>query len=182
MLRAGGGGLDALAKKFGVSKDSIHRHWHLHVPSEIKSAYLAGPGDLASFVEKAAKEGDSILDYLRLCRGVLTAQIAATTEAGDARAAAYVADKLRLLLETIAKVTGELGNLASVTINNTTNVAVLSEHPAFLRLQATILRSLAKHPEARAAVVAALRQLDHENAQAALPAPAKPDMVVDHAA
>lgn len=182
MLRAAGGGLDALAKKFSVSRDSLHRHWHQHVPVEVRAAYLAGPGDLASFAAKAAEEGDGVLDYLRICRGVLTAQIAAATEAGDHRTAAYVADKLRLLLETVAKVTGELGSMASVTINNTTNVAILSEHPAFLRMQATILRALVEHPEARAAVVTALRSLDEDGASAALPAPAKADMVIDHAA
>jgi hypothetical protein len=162
-LKAGGVGLDALAKKFHVSRDSIHRHW-AHVPPEVKATYLAGPGDLATFAEKAAQEGDSVLDYLRFCRSILVAQLAAANETGDSRTSAYVADKLRMLLETLAKVTGQLGSLASSITFNTTNVAVLAEHPHFLRIQATMLKALGPHPEARADVVRALRSLDAEKA------------------
>ncbi len=182
LLRAGGASLDSLAAKFGVSRDSVHRHYRLHVSDELKAGYLAGPVQLQELAAKAADTGTSVLDNLNAVRTVLMGHLASMTEAGDGRGAAYVAGRLTATLETIARISGELGNLASVTINNTTNVAVLSEHPAFLRLQATILHSLAGHPEARAAVVAALRQLDHENAQAALPAPAKPDTVIDHVA
>jgi hypothetical protein len=173
LLKAGGVGLDALAKKFHVSRDSIHRHWALHVPPEVKATYLAGPGDLATFAEKAAQEGDSVLDYLRFCRSILVAQLAAANESGDSRTSAYVADKLRMLLETLAKVTGQLGSLASSITFNTTNVAVLAEHPHFLKIQATMLKALAPHPDARADVV--LRGLDAENAQA--PAAAK---IIEH--
>jgi hypothetical protein len=172
LLKAGGVGLDALAKKFHVSRDSIHRHWALHVPPEVKATYLAGPGDLATFAEKAAQEGDSVLDYLRFCRSILVAQLAAANESGDSRTSAYVADKLRMLLETL-KVTGQLGSLASSITFNTTNVAVLAEHPHFLKIQATMLKALAPHPDARADVV--LRGLDAENAQA--PAAAK---IIEH--
>lgn len=175
MLKAGGVGLDALAKKFHVTRDCIHRHWALHVPPEVKATYLAGPGDLATFAEKAAQEGDSVLDYLRFCRSILVAQLAAANESGDSRTAAYVADKLRMLLETLAKVTGQLGSLASSITFNTTNVGVLVEHPHFLKMQATMLKALADHPAARADVVRALRDLDAENAPA--PAAAK---VIEH--
>jgi hypothetical protein len=74
-------------------------------------------------------------------------------------------------------VSGELGDLArSTTYNVTNNVAVLTEHPAFMRVQATILRALAEHPAARADVVRALRDLDVGNAA---PSAAK---VIEHAA
>jgi hypothetical protein len=167
LLKAGGVGLDALAKKFHVSRDSVHRHWALHVPPEVKATYLAGPGDLATFAEKAAQEGDSVLDYLRFCRSILVAQLAAANESGDSRTSAYVADKLRMLLETLAKVTGQLGSLASSITFNTTNVAVLAEHPHFLKMQASILQALGPHPAARADVVRALRSLDAETEPAA---------------
>ena len=180
LLKAGGAGIDALAKKFKVSRDSVHRHWKLHVPNEVKQTYLAGPGNLEAFAEKAALEGDSVLDYLRLCRGILVAQLAAANEACDTRGAAYVADKLRMLLETLAKVTGELGSMAA-SINITNNVAILSEHPAFMKMQATMLRALADHPEARAAVVAALRSLDDGDAPSARPAIGN-GKVIDHVA
>ena len=83
------------------------------------------------------------------------------------RGAAYVAGRLTTTLEVIARVSGELGDLAKTTtynIGNVTNVAVLAEHPTFLRMQAILLRALAPFPDARMAVVEALRELDNQNA------------------
>ena len=174
LLKAGGAGIDALAKKFDVSRDSIDRHWHRHVSAESKATYLCGPAELATLAERAAIEGDSVLDYLRLCRTVLTGQLAAMAEAGDARGAAMVAGQLTRTLEAIARVTGEIGELARSTIN-IGSVSILTDSPAFARVQATMLKALADHPAARNAVVLALRSLDAENAQA--PAAAK---VIEH--
>jgi hypothetical protein len=183
LLRAGGATLDSLATKFNVHRDAIHRHYRLHVSAEMKAGYLAGPVQLEELAVKAADTGVSVLDNLHAIRVILMGHLASVTEAGDGRSAAYIAGRLTATLETIARVSGELGDLAkSTTFNITNNIAVLSEHPAFLKAQAVILRALAEHPEARASVVAALRTLDQDGASAALPASAKTDMVIDHAA
>jgi hypothetical protein len=175
-----GASLGSLAKKFGISIDSVHRHWRDHVSDEAKASYLVGPADLARLAEKAAAEGDSVLDYLKLCRTVLTAQLAVMSESNDARGAAFVAGQLTRTLETIAKITGEIGDLArSVTINNTTNVGIINS-PIFARMQAAMLRALQGFPEARAAVVAALRSLDSENTPSGPAAPAI--KVIEHVA
>ncbi|WP_256807772.1 hypothetical protein [Bradyrhizobium sp. Bra64] len=176
LLRAGGASLDSLGEKFGVDRDAIWRHWSKHVSAEMKASYLCGPAQLAELAEKAAAEGDSVLDHLRMIRTVLTGQLAAMTEAGDGRGAAYVAGRLTSTLETIARVTGELGSMAQ-SVNITNNLTVLAEHPAFLRMQATMLRALAPFPDARASVVAALRDMDGEGAPMTLPA-----KVIDHVA
>jgi hypothetical protein len=167
LLRAGGASFESLATKFGVDRDAIWRHWHDHVTAEAKAGYLVGPAELATLAEKAAIEGDSVLDYLRLCRTVLVGQLAAMSEAGDGNGAANVARALAQILESIAKVTGQLGQLASSTINIHGNVSVLTDSPAFARVQATMLRALAPFPDARGAVVLALRSLDEESASAA---------------
>jgi hypothetical protein len=161
LLRAGGASIDALAAKFTVDRDAIWRHWHKHVTDELKATFLAGPSEMAGLMEKAAKEGDSVIDYLRLCRTTLTAQLAAMSEAGDGRGAAYVAGQLTRTLETIARVTGELGELSrnSLTING--NVAIVNS-PEFAKAQATILGALAPYHDARTAVVRALQELDAE--------------------
>lgn len=175
LLRASGVGLDALAEKFGVSRDAVHRHWTLHVTPEMKANYLCGPAQLTQLAEKAAHEGDSVLDHLRMVRTILTAQLAAMSEAGDGRGAAYVAGRLTATLETIARITGEIGELARSTININGNVAITNS-PQFATVQATLLRALAPFPEARGAVVLALRDLDAE------PAPAASTMrVIEHA-
>lgn len=175
LLRAGGASLDALAAKFEVRRDSIHRHWTAHVSPEMKASYLCGPSQLAELAEKAAVEGDSVLDYLKMVRTVLTGQLAAMTEAGDGRGAAYIAGRLVSVLETIARITGELSDLARSHLTINGNVAIVNS-PEFARVQAIMLKALAAHPEARAAVVVALRSLDAEASPRALPVPAKADI------
>ena len=120
LLRAGGASLDALADKFSLDRDSIWRHWQNHVTTEMKASYLCGPAQLAELGEKAAAEGDCVLDHLRMICTVLTGQLAAMTEAGDGRGAAYVAGRLTSVLEAIGRCTGELGALAT-SINVTSN-------------------------------------------------------------
>ena len=181
LLRAGGAGIDALAAKFGVTRDCVYRHWQLHVSAEMKAGYLIGPAELATLAERAAIEGDSVLDYLKLCRTVLVGQLSAMTEAGDGRGAAYVARALTNTLEAIAKVTSEIGELARSTINISGNVSILTDSPAFAKVQAAMLKALAPHPGARADVVLALRGID----EAAAPAPAAGPAigkVIDHVA
>lgn len=173
LLRAGGASLDSLATKFGLSKDAIGRHWHNHVSGEMKASYLVGPAQLADLAEKAASEGASVLDHFRAVRTMLMSQLAATTEAGDARGAAIVAGQLVGVLEKIGKVTGEIATIAQGTINIQNHVSIVNS-PQFAKVQAAQLAALAPYPEARAAVVAAWRALDDEDAP-----PARAPVVID---
>lgn len=161
LLRAGGASLDSLAKKFGISRDSIHRHWG-HISPEMKASYLAGPAQLADLAATAATEGASVLDHFRVVRTMLMSQLALMTEAGDGRGAAIVAGTLTAVLEKLGKLTGEIATIAQgSTVNIQNNVAIVNS-PAFARVQAAILRALSGHSAARAAVVAALQELDAE--------------------
>jgi hypothetical protein len=59
-----------------------------------------------------------------MARTILTGQLAAMNEAGDARGVAYVAGRLTSVLETIARVTGELGSMAqSINIEDAVTLA-----------------------------------------------------------
>ena len=178
LLRAGGATLDALASKFGIQRDSIHRHYRDHVSDEMKAGYLAGPVQLQELAAKAAEQGSSVLDHLHAVRCVLMGQLSLMTEGGDARGAGYIGGQLVKVLETIAKISGELGDLArSTNLHITNNFAILQDHPAFAGLQAGIIRALGPFPDARAAVVAALRDLDHQNTSGSSPA-----KVIEHQA
>lgn len=168
LLRAGGASLDSLATKFSLSRDAIHRHWNRHVTDELKASYLAGPAQLAELAAKAASEGASVLDYFRAVRTLLMAQLAATTEAGDARGAAIVAGRLTAVLEQIGRVTGEIATIAQGTINVTNNVAIINS-PVFAKLQSRIISALAPYSDARGAVIRALRELDAEGDAALAP-------------
>jgi hypothetical protein len=179
LMRASGVSLDLIAAKFSVQRDAVNRHWHKHVSDEAKVTYLAGMVDFERLAQKAAEEGDSVLDYLKLCRTSLLAQLAVMNEAGVAKGVVAVTAQLTRTLEAIARVTGELSTLANntININTTNNVAVLSEHPMFVRLQSAILTALAPHPDARRDVIAALNALDDSPLQApSLPA----SKVIDH--
>jgi hypothetical protein len=178
LLHAGGASLSSLAEKFGLSKDAIGRHWNNHVSQEIKASYLVGPAQLADLAAKAAEEGASVLDHFRAVRTMLMSQMAATTEAGDARGAAIVAGQLVGVLEKIGKVTGEIATIAQGTINVTNNVAIVNS-PEFAKVQAAILRALAPHSAARAAVVEALRELDTETVTDA-PSRRRAPLVIEH--
>jgi len=167
ILKAGGASSEALAKKFNLSADAVDRHWRNHVSDQAKAGYLAGPANLEHLAQKAAEEGDSVLDYLKVCRGALLAQLAALQESGDARNVGYISGQLTRTLEAMARITGELGSLAG-TVNVQNNIQFVAGHPAFLRLQSTILKALQAHPQARADVARALRALDDDVA----PAPA----------
>jgi hypothetical protein len=179
LLRAGGASLDALAAKFKVDRDAIWRHMKNHVSDEVKASYLAGPVQLAELAAKASDTGGSILDHLIAVRTVLWGHLDAATQAADGKLAALISDKLVKTLEVAARISGELGDLAKSTVYNTTinNVAVLTENPAFMRVQATLLRALGPFPEARAAVVAALRDLEAGNAPAISAAPANGKLI-----
>jgi hypothetical protein len=161
LLRAGGAGLDALATKFSVSRDAVFRHWRDHVSDEAKATYLAGPGSFETLMERAAEEGDNVLDYLKICRGALLTQLSTMSVAGDSRNVAYVTGHLVRVLETIARVTGEMGDLArSTTYNVTNNSQIVLNSPVFMNLQSMLVRTLSPHPEALSAVLEGLRELD----------------------
>jgi hypothetical protein len=172
--RIAGVSLTNLAKKFGVGRDAIHRHMHAHVSEDERAMYLAEV-PIKDLAEAAAAEGVSVIEYLSIVRTVLMTQFQMCAAAHDKNGVAILAGRLTEVLNSIGRITGEMGALASNHISITNNVAVLSEHPAFAKLQATMLRALAPFPDARAAVVTALRDLDSENASA------RPAMkVIDH--
>jgi hypothetical protein len=180
LLRASGVTLDALAEKFGLDRQAIHRHWHGHVTDQMKATYLAGPVQMEELAQKAAEQGVTVLDHLNSLRVVLSGQMSAAVEAGDGRTVAYIAGQMRGVLETTARISGELGALATnQTFNIVNNTAVLAESPAFMRVQATLLSALADFPEARARVVAALRDLDEATVPTTKALPSPTEEVID---
>ncbi len=183
LLRAGGASLDSLAEKFKVSRDAIHRHWTKHVHDDAKATYLAGPAQMEALHAKAAAEGESVLDYFRIIRTALMASMTACSEAGDARGVAIVSAQLISTLEKLGKITGEIATIAS-NVNITNNVAIVNS-PAFAKVQAAILKALARHSAARADVVAALQALEAEDAEQVpamrRPAAARPEpILIEH--
>jgi AraC-like DNA-binding protein len=147
LLKAGGASLDSLAAKFGISRDSVHRHFKNHVSEARKKELLAGPIRVADLANAAAEESRNLLDYLSITRGVLFNQFLACAEAGDRHGVAHVGTQLLSSLRELGKLTGELRNLSGITINqNTLNVFA---DPDFLALQDGLVLLARKHPAIR---------------------------------
>ncbi len=179
-LRAAGASYESLAKKFeGVSKDQIFRHWKKCVPAERKASLVAGPGvKIEELAEKAAESGLGLLDSFAHMRARLFASFDAACDAGDRSGQSMIAGRLMEVLREVGKLTGEIRQLApgGVTINN--NLAIMNS-PAIAEMQAAIIRALAPYPEARAAVVAALRRHEGVTAPPLIEAVVKPAMAIE---
>ena len=167
-LRSSGASLEALARKFKVSKDSVWRHWKDHVSADLKTSYLAGPATIAELKERALKEGGSILDYLGILRSILMGALTASAEAQSAHTLAALSGRLVEVLREIGKITGEIERLnPNPSVNVTTNIAFMSD-PRMIELQSGLLNIARSHPSARSDIVALLRGLD---ARPAMPKP-----------
>lgn len=158
LLLAGGASKRAVAERFQVHPDAAWRHWTHHVAIERKAQIIAGPLKLSELAERANAEGLSLLDYLAAIRATLLSQFQAAAEAGDRFATAALSGRLLEVLREIGRLTGELGKVAGVSIHNH-NTLVLNS-PIFADVQVTLIRALQPYPEARAAVVGALRDLE----------------------
>jgi hypothetical protein len=144
-LLADGVSYAAVARKFGLGRNPVARHWTHHVDDERKAALIAGPASLQQVAERAADEGMSLLDHYRAVRGGLYRAYEAAVEAGDRNGVASLAGRLHENLLGWARITGEL---AKTGVNITQNIFV---SPQFADLQATLVRVLARHPECRLA-------------------------------
>ncbi len=159
--RVAGASLDSVAAKHGISRDAIWRHMNKHVDDAARADYLAQV-PMQDLAAKAAEEGVSVLQYFSIIRATLMTQFQLAASLGDRSATATLAGRLTEVLRSIGSISGELGSMAvnNLTINN---VSIMNS-PVFANLQANLLHALSPFPEARAAVVAALRQMDEANA------------------
>jgi hypothetical protein len=151
-----------IAAEFGLRRDSVRGHWQNHVSPARKAELVGGPVVIAELARRAAEEDRSLIDFLSILRLELMHLFLRTKEHGSPYDASSVAGRLLSTLEAIGRLNGQLR--AGITINNVNAVSsgptVVLNDPAIIRMQAAIIRALGPHPEARAAVVAALRDLE----------------------
>jgi hypothetical protein len=176
-VRCAGASLDNVSRKFSISRDALHRHFHNgHVTEDARAQYLAD-APLAELAQLAASEGISVLQYLSLVRSILMAEFQLASQAHAHHATSALAGRLNETLKLIGSISGEMSELArSVTINGNVNIL---NHPQVAAFQAVILEALepAEFERARQAVVMRLRSFDAESA----PAATIPDMkTIEH--
>jgi len=102
-----------------------------------------------------ADESVALIDHYRIVRSGLYKSFGATAEIGDCHALALLAGRLHENLRDCGRLTGELQQGPLLNIQN--NVLVT---PDYAKTIARIVSAVAPYPEAREAVIAALRDFD----------------------
>jgi hypothetical protein len=144
-----------LGKRYGLSSDSVWRHGQRHMTAELHSQLMTRgrmtPQDLENL---RVTESEGVLQHLVAVRGRLYGLMDVAELQGDYRAAATIGSQIVKNMEVTAKL---LGDIRTGTVNVTNNLLVM---PEFHALRTTIMRALREHPEARADVAAALKQVE----------------------
>jgi hypothetical protein len=162
---AAGASIKGAARKFAIDYHALRRHWRNHVSAEARATYVAGTGASKDQLEEiVADESVGLIDHYRIVRGTLYKGFSAAAELGDSNALALLAGRLHENFRDCGRLTGELQRGPLLNIQN--NVLV---NPDYTRAIARLVSAVAPYPEAREAVIAALRDLDAESsAQLAL--------------
>jgi hypothetical protein len=169
--RVAGVSLDNLSRKFAVSRDSIFRHMRDHVDDDLRAQYLLEV-PIKDLAEAAAAENVSVLEYLSIVRATLLQQFQLAASCNDKNGVAILGGRLTEVLRAIGSITGEV--LRSPAVSNVVNTINFTASPVFLDLQQMLIRRLAGHPEAMAAVVEGLRELESRSAPQMTP------LVIEH--
>jgi hypothetical protein len=177
LLLAGGAGQTAVGRKYSLSNHAIHRHWHNHVTEERRAALILGPVQRQALASQVMEEATSVLDHHRAVRAGLYSGFDAAVTAGDKTATALLGGKLIEVNNAIAKLTGQLATSPLVQ-QTTINFHSSTE---YMRLRDGLLQLAREHPDVRPALVAMLRRLDSEPAEAAKPGRPAP-LVLEHEA
>jgi hypothetical protein len=155
-LLAAGGSIKGVARKFAIDYHALRRHWRNHVSAEACAAYIAGAGATKDQLEElVADESLALIDHYRIVRGALYKGFSAASELGDGNSLALLAGRLHENFRDCGRLTGELQRGPLLNIQN--NVLI---NPDCTRAIARIVSAVAPYPEAREAVIAALRDLD----------------------
>lgn len=149
--------LDKVASRFGVHRDAVWRHMKSLDPAY--RAALVADVPLEEMAERAAKEGLSLLDQLAVLRQSLMHAAIEAKAAGNHTAHAKLASAAINAVRETGRLTGELRSAPTIQ-NITNNVAVLMASPVMQRLQTMLMQRLAPYPEALAAVLEGLSELD----------------------
>ena len=166
-LLAAGASIKGAARKFAIDYHALRRHWKNHVSAAARAAYIAGTGATKDQLEEiVADETLALIDHYRIVRGALYKGLSAASELGDSNSLALLAGRLHENFRDCGRLTGELqrGPLLNVQNNFLLN-------PDYTRAITRIVSAVAPYPEAREAVISALRDLDPTSP----PAPALTD-------
>ena len=156
-MLAGGGGQRALATKFRLSRDSIHRHWNRHVSEERRAKLLLGPVQRQALAARISEENISVLDNLRIILAGLYEAYDAALRAGDSHAISSLSGRLMENQRLVASITGDLTRSPLIQHNTDNN---FSDSADYLRLMEALKQFGREHPEVMPALCEMLDRLD----------------------
>jgi hypothetical protein len=158
---AGGEACYAVGLAYGIGRETVRRHWRDHVPASIKDALLRQVNALRPGEEIARAVADQNIEPLSLCSRKIPALEALFDELvkkSEWEMAFQCDRRQQSWSEYASKISGQLRK-HNVTMIQQNNYA--GDQAATIQ---RVIGALTGFPEARIAVIAALRQ-------AALPAP-----------
>jgi len=129
-----------IAKRYGVSKDSVYRHSKNHLPETLKQSHAvkesARADELLERVERLISEAEELLSFGK----------------GEKQSKAWASgiSELRKCLELLARVTGELDERPTITL------AML---PEWVEVRTLILGAIDGYPEVKGKVIDAIGSL-----------------------
>jgi hypothetical protein len=152
-LAATGSSLAPLAEQFGLTKDSVWRHYQNHVSDRFKNAAKVGPlADEDALRSLCAKEGVSVLENLLSLQAMVGSRVAIAHEGGNDHALNLLAGRLLDILDRKARLTKEL-------VPGPSSVSYHAHFGAnrFDELGAALLQFAKAHPEVRHDLAPVLR-------------------------
>lgn len=167
MAERGGASVAAIARRYGVSRHVLRRHWEHHVSPTRRAALVLGPVAQMSLASAVSEEASSVLDHYRAVRAGLYKLYDGALEAGDRNGGALVSGRLLTCLDAMGRLTGQLAESPLIQNNTQLNFYLL---PEFASFQADLLRTLSRFPEAYAAVLAEFERIEASMGPAQVPA------------
>jgi transposase-like protein len=114
----------ALARRYGLSRDSLYRHLNGHLPPQLRASLIVGP-DLDIDLDKLREtESQSLLANLVALRGRLFLSLDVAEECRDGTMLARIAGQLHNNLELTGKLLGDLSSGHS----NVTNILIAPQY------------------------------------------------------
>lgn len=135
--------LAGIAERFGTTKSSLCRHRQDHLPAHLAKAQE---------VEDIGQALD-VVQQLKVINAACLEVLAKARASDKHRTMLHAADRIQKQIELQARLLGELQD------QQTVNVAVVMD-PQWVEIRSRVLGALSPHPEARGAVVGALRELE----------------------
>lgn len=157
MQLAAGASMNAIGRKYGISRHALGRHWENHVTDARRAALTFGPVNAIALASQVSEEAESVIDHYRAVRAGLYKLYDAAVEAGDRNGGSLVAGRLLTCLDAMGRLTGQLASSPLIQNTQVNNFYLAPEFAAFM---ADLIRVLSPFADARAAVLRVFERLE----------------------